>query len=90
MKKNISKNTLLSYPDFNKEFVIHTDASNLQIRSVISQKRRPLAFYSCKMNSVQKQYTTTECELLAIVETLKEYRNTLLGQCIIIKTDHKN
>ena len=39
----------------------------------------------------QKQYTTTEREqLLAIVETLQEFRNIVLGQRIQIHTDHHN
>jgi hypothetical protein len=89
-EKIISKEVLLAYPDFNQEFVIHTDASHTQLGAVISQKGRPIAFYSRKLKPEQTRYTTTERELLSIVETLKEFRNILLGQKIVVYTDHKN
>ena len=54
------------------------------------QEHKPLAFYSRKMNAVQKRYTTGEQELLSIVETLKEFRNILLGQKLVVHTDHMN
>ena len=54
------------------------------------QDNKPIAFYSRKLNDAQTRYTTTERELLSIVETLKEYRNILLGHEITVYTDHKN
>ena len=90
MKKIIAKETLLAFPDFNKEFVIYTDASHSQLGAVILQDNKPIAFYSRKLNPAQTRYTTTERELLSIVETLKEFRNILLGHQVIVHTDHKN
>ena len=68
MKKLVSRENLLSYPNFNQPFEIHTDVSKLQRGSVISQKGKPIAFYSRKLNPAQVNYTTTEHELLSIVE----------------------
>ena len=90
MKRIIAKETLLTYPDFSKPFHIQTDASDLQLGACISQEGKPLAFYSRKMNAAQTRYTTTEQELLSIVETLKEFCTILLGQQIVVHTDHKN
>ncbi|MHA7865811.1 reverse transcriptase family protein, partial [Flagellimonas marinaquae] len=75
MKKVVAREVLLAFPDFNKPFEIYTDASKLQLGAVITQGKKPIAFYSRKLNSAQRNYTTTERELLAIVETLREFRN---------------
>ena len=85
----IGREGFLDYPDFNAPFEIHTDASKLQIGAVISQKSKPIAFYSRNLNSTQHNYTTTEKELLSIVAYLKEFRNILLGRQITVYTDHK-
>ena len=90
IKRIIAREVLLSHCDFNEPFEIHTDASKYQLGAVISQKGKPIAFYTRKLNSSQKNYTTTERELLAIVETLKEFRNILLGHRVIVYTDHQN
>ena len=90
MKALMAKETLVTFPDFNKEFEIHTDASKLQLGACISQDGKPVAFYSRKLNPAQTRYTVTERELLSIVETLKEFRNILLGQRIKVFTDHEN
>src|SRR6476620_10507295 len=90
MKRVITRETLLAYPDFNEVFEIQTDASLYQLGACISQKGKPIAFYSRKLNPAQTRYTTTERELLSIVEVLKEFRNILLGQQILVQTDHEN
>jgi hypothetical protein len=54
------------------------------------QEGKLLAFYSRKLNSKQTCYTTGEQELLSIVETLKEFRDILLGQQAIVHTDYLN
>jgi hypothetical protein len=90
IKAIISRETLLAYPDFSKDFHIYTDSSDYQLGAVIMQNDHPLAFYSRKLNSAQKRYTTGKQELLSIVETLKEFKNILLGQKLIVHTDHKN
>ena len=77
IKKVIRTEVLLSYPDFNKPFQIYADASDHQLGAVIMQDEKPIVFYSRKLNTAQRRYTTTERELLSTIETCKEYKNIL-------------
>ena len=56
----LDRNTLLAYPNFNKEFKIHIDASDFQPGVVISQNFKPIALCSRKLTSASKSYTVTE------------------------------
>eukprot|EP00804_Cyclotella_cryptica_P024746 CCRYP_001725-RA/>CCRYP_001725-RA protein AED:0.27 eAED:0.27 QI:0/0/0/1/0/0/2/0/303 len=90
VKTSIAKDVVLAYPDYSMEFEIYTDASSKQLGSVITQGNRPLAFFSRKLSTTQQKYSVTELELLAIVETLKEFKGMLWGQRLKVYTDHKN
>ena len=63
--------TLLPYPDFNENFKIHTDASDLKLGAVILWKGKPIAFYSRKHIEPPKRYTVTQRGILNIIETMK-------------------
>lgn len=89
IKAPMAQDTLLVYPKYGQPFDVHTDASNLQISAVISQDGKPTTFFSRKSIDTQTRYTTTDQELLAIVETLKNFRSMLLGQKLEVHTDHK-
>lgn len=80
---------VLSYPNFNKIFTLTTDASNDGIGGVLSQEGHPCCFISRTLNSAERNYTTTEKELLAIVWSIKRLRQYLLGRKFIIETDHQ-
>ncbi len=80
----------MAYSDFSKVFEIYTDASSKQLGAVITQDNRPIAFFSRKLSKMQHKYSVTKIELLAIVETLKEFKGMLWGQQIKVFTDHTN
>jgi hypothetical protein len=75
IKKVIGTVVLLCYLDFNKPSFFHfyIDASNHQLGEIIIQDKKPIAFYSQKLNTSQKQYTTTERDrmLISAIETCK-------------------
>ena len=74
---------------YDEEFKIHTNDSAFQLVAVVSQKFKPIAFYSIRITDAQKRYKVIGKELLITVETLKGFKNILIGQILIIYTDHK-
>jgi hypothetical protein len=83
---------VLAYPDYSEVFEIYTDASSKQPRAVITQDNRSIVFFSFswKLSIAQHKYSVTKIELLAIVETLKEFKGMLWGQPLKVFTDHAN
>lgn len=77
--RNILTNEpLLQYPDFNQPYNITTDASNYAIGAVLSQGKicsdLPIAYPSRTFNKAETNYKTTEKELLAILCSVKQFR----------------
>jgi len=69
LKKLLTEEPLLHYPDFTKPFVLTTDASNEALGAILSQGPigdLPVAYASRTLVNAEKNYSTTE-ELLAIV-----------------------
>jgi hypothetical protein len=90
IKAAVSKDVLLSFPDYSLPFELYTDASDQQMGAVLMQGTKTLAFWSRKLKPEQKNYSVGEKEMLSVVEALKEFRTMVLGYPIHIYTDHKN
>lgn len=92
--KNILTNDpLLQYPDFDKPFVVTTDASQFAIGGILSQGNigsdKPIAYASRTLNNAEINYSVIEKELLGIIYAVKYFRPYLFGRKFKIVTDHK-
>jgi hypothetical protein len=91
LKTLLTTEPLLQYPDFTRQFVSTTNASNDAIRAVLSQgpvgKDLPNAYTSRTLNNAERNYPTIEKELLAIVWGCTYFRQYLYGRKFTIVTD---
>ena len=89
LKQKLCEAPILRYPLFDKPFTLTTDASNEGLGAVLSQEGHPCCYISRTLNPPEKNYSTTEKELLAIVWAIKRLRQYLLGRKFTIQTDHQ-
>lgn len=89
-KTLISDEIILSFPNFEKDFELTTDASNFSLGAVLSQNDRPITFISRTLSKTEEHYATNEKEMLAIIWALNSLRNFLYGsKRVKIFTDHQ-
>ena len=91
LKKALINAPVLAIPDFDKpyELEVWTDASDSAVGAVLMQNGHPVAYESRKFSSAERNYHTTDRELLAIVHALRVWRCYLEGADFRIKCDHK-
>jgi len=77
LKQKLISQPILQYPDFSREFILITDASNDGAGAVLSQgqigKDLPIAYMSRSFNKAERNYSTVEKELAAIVWGIKHF-----------------
>ncbi|KAJ1018176.1 hypothetical protein NDA13_006492 [Ustilago tritici] len=86
---------VLQHFDYHLPTRLETDASDFAIAGVLKQEHEscwhPVAFYSRKMSSAERNYEIHDKELLAVVACLTQWQHMLAGlpSQLVILTDHE-
>ena len=92
LKEKLVSAPIVVASDWNLPFELMCDASDYAIGAVLGQKREKtfhVIYYASRtLNDVQLNYETTEKELLAIVFAFDKFRPYLIGNKVIVHTDH--
>ncbi len=93
LKEKLINSPVLIYPDFEKEFILYTDASNIALGAVLHQvgddnKEHVIAYENKTLNKSEQNYSTTELECLAVVWAVEKFDYYLEGNKFKIITDH--
>ncbi|RVW86075.1 Retrovirus-related Pol polyprotein from transposon 17.6 [Vitis vinifera] len=92
LKQFLTTAPIVRAPNWQLPFEVMCDASDFAIGAVLGQREdgKPYVIYyaSKTLNEAQRNYTTTEKELLVVVFALDKFRAYLVGSFIIVFTDH--
>ncbi|GJZ20111.1 putative reverse transcriptase domain-containing protein, partial [Tanacetum coccineum] len=82
----ISLSTILVLPEGSEDFVVYCDASIKGLGAVLMQRMKVIAYASRQLKIHEKNYTTHDLELGAVVFALKIWRHYLYGtKCVVFK-----
>ncbi|GJY61399.1 putative reverse transcriptase domain-containing protein [Tanacetum coccineum] len=80
----------LHYPKEGKDFIAYCDASKKGLGAVLMQREKVISYASRQLKIHEKNYTTHDLELGAVVFALKIWRHYLYGTKCTVFTDHKS
>ena len=92
LKSRLTSAPIIQPPNWALPFEIMCDASDYAVGAVLGQKvdkaSHVIHYASMTLNDAQRNYSTTEKEMLAVVYALDKFRQYLLGTKVIVYSDH--
>ena len=85
---------VLAFPEFDRGFLLDTDASGVGLGAVLAQKQNdgsvsPVAYASRTLQLHEQNYGVTELEALGVVWAVWHFRHYLYGHHCDVFTDHE-
>ncbi|GJZ85633.1 putative reverse transcriptase domain-containing protein [Tanacetum coccineum] len=90
IKHKLCSAPILALPEGNEDFIAYCDASIKGLGAVLMQREKVIAYASRQLKLHEKNYTTHDLELGAVVFALKIWRHYLYETICIVFTDHKS
>ena len=92
LKKSLVTALVLRMPDFERLFVVTTDASLVSVGGIVEQDfgqgLQPVAFESRTLNLAETRYSAYEGDLLGIAWAIGKWLRYFEGRKFIVQTDH--
>lgn len=92
IKERLVSSPVVSCPDFERPFIIQTDACDYGLGAVLTQDysdgERVVSFISRSLTSSERKYSTTEKECLAVLWAIEKFRPYVEGTRFTVVTDH--
>nr|GEX49773.1 putative reverse transcriptase domain-containing protein [Tanacetum cinerariifolium] len=79
LKQKLCSAPILALPEGSKDFIVYYDASNKGMCTVLMQREKVISYASRQLKIHEKNYTTHDLELGAVVFALKIWRHYLYG-----------
>ncbi|GJU15675.1 putative reverse transcriptase domain-containing protein, partial [Tanacetum coccineum] len=90
IKQKLCSAPILALPEGSEDFIVYCDASKKGLGVVLMQREKVIAYASRQLKIHEKNYTTHDLELGAVVFSLKLWRHYLYGTKCTVFTDHKS
>ncbi len=92
LNEKLTSSPVLIFPDYTREFILDTDASDVGLGGTLMQERNgsthPIAYASRLCTTTERNYSITERETLAVIYCLEHFRGMILGYKIRVWTDY--
>ncbi|GJR26272.1 putative reverse transcriptase domain-containing protein [Tanacetum coccineum] len=90
LKQKLCSAPILALPEGSEDFIAYCDASKKGLGAVLMQREKVISYASRQLKIHEKNYTTHDLELGAVVFALKIWRHYLYGTKCIVFTNHKS
>ncbi|GKA41510.1 putative reverse transcriptase domain-containing protein, partial [Tanacetum coccineum] len=90
IKQKLCSAPILALPKGSENFIVYCDASHKGLGAVLMQNEKVIAYASRQLKIHEKNYTTHDLELRAVVFALKMWRHYLYGMRYTVFIDHKS